>query len=87
MKKIRVMKMKTTWATTFFRSLFVGVLCLATFSACSDDDPAPTPSGSPDASKYALVDLHLHLDGSLTPEDVLEMAKLGGNVSDLPSTD
>lgn len=31
-----------------------------------------------DASKYALVDLHLHVDGSLTPADVLELASLGG---------
>lgn len=31
-----------------------------------------------DASKYALVDLHLHVDGSLTSADVLELARLGG---------
>ncbi len=47
-----------------------------------------TPSQNPvDASKYALVDLHLHLDGSLTPEDILTMARLGGNEDELPSTD
>ena len=82
------MKMKQKWATTILRNFFVwGALCLATFSSCSDDDPAPAPSMIPDASKYALVDLHLHLDGSLSPEDVLEMARLGGNESDLPSKD
>ena len=31
-----------------------------------------------DASKYALVDLHLHLDGSLTADDMLEMARMEG---------
>ena len=44
-------------------------------------------SATIDASKYALVDLHLHLDGSLTPEDILTMARLGGNEAALPSTD
>ena len=28
------------------------------------------------ASKYALIDLHLHLDGSLTPEGVVRMAEM-----------
>lgn len=40
-----------------------------------------------DASKYALVDLHLHLDGSLTPEDILTMARLCGTLDKLPTTD
>lgn len=63
-------------------------LCLTFVTACSDDDPSPSPRPETvDASKYALVDLHLHLDGSLTPEDVLQMAQMGGNVSELPSTD
>ena len=31
-----------------------------------------------DVSKYALVDLHLHVDGSMTPADVLELARVGG---------
>lgn len=31
-----------------------------------------------DASKYALVDLHLHLDGSLTADDMLQMARMEG---------
>ena len=44
------MKKKTKWVNTVFRSLFVGVLCLASFSSCSDD--APAPSSTPDASKY-----------------------------------
>ena len=30
------------------------------------------------ASDYALVDLHLHLDGSLTPDDILHMAAIEG---------
>ena len=25
-----------------------------------------------------MIDLHLHLDGSLTPEDILALAKLAG---------
>lgn len=69
-----------------FKSLFGTAICfsLSTFSFCSNNNVSVE---TPDASKYALVDLHLHLDGSLTPEDVLEMAKLGGNVDKLPSTD
>ena len=68
--------------------LSVLCLCLTCVTACSDDDPTPSPdSETVDASKYALVDLHLHLDGSLTPEDVLQMAQMGGNVDDLPSID
>ena len=31
-----------------------------------------------DASKYALVDLHLHLDGSLKADDMLQMARMEG---------
>ena len=30
------------------------------------------------ASDYALVDLHLHLDGSLTPDDIVHMAAMEG---------
>ncbi len=30
------------------------------------------------ASDYALVDLHLHLDGSLTPDDIVCMAAMEG---------
>ena len=37
-----------------------------------------------DASQYALVELHLHLDGSLSAEDVLLMAKEEG--VDVPSS-
>ncbi len=47
----------------------------------------PSPQNTVDASKYALVDLHLHLDGSLTAQDILTMARLGGNEDELPSTD
>jgi len=31
-----------------------------------------------DTSKYALIDLHLHLDGSMTAEDVVNMASMEG---------
>lgn len=77
------------WSHMFHYALLsVLGLCLTFATSCSDDDPAPSPRPETiDASKYALVDLHLHLDGSLTPEDVLQMAQMGGNVSDLPSTD
>ena len=47
----------------------------------------PSSTSSIDASKYALVDLHLHLDGSLTPEDILTMARLDGNSNALPTKD
>ena len=47
----------------------------------------PNSTSLIDASKYALVDLHLHLDGSLTPEDILTMARLGGNLDELPTKD
>lgn len=47
----------------------------------------PNSTSLIDASKYALVDLHLHLDGSLTPEDILTMARLGGNSDELPTKD
>ena len=61
---------------------------LALFCSCSDDNDNPvTDDAVPDPSTYALVDLHLHLDGSLSPEDVLEMAKMGGVTGELPSTD
>lgn len=35
-----------------------------------------------DAAKYALIDIHLHLDGSLSVDDVIHMARL--NDIDLP---
>lgn len=47
----------------------------------------PSLQNTIDASKYAMVDLHLHLDGSLTAQDILTMARLGGNEDELPSTD
>ena len=43
-----------------------------------------TPSHTTDASLYALVELHLHVDGSLSAEDVMLMAKEEG--VDVPST-
>lgn len=47
------------------------------------DNPS-MPSPLTDASRYALVELHLHLDGSLSAEDVLHMAKEEG--VDVPSS-
>ncbi len=41
-------------------------------------DNHPTSPSVTDASRYALVELHLHLDGSLSAEDVLLMAKEEG---------
>ena len=38
-----------------------------------------------DAKKYALVDIHLHLDGSLTVDDVRRMAEMSGQA--LPADD
>lgn len=38
-----------------------------------------------DCSKYSLIDLHLHLDGSLTADSVLKMAEICGE--ELPSYD
>ena len=38
-----------------------------------------------DAKKYALVDIHLHLDGSLTVDDVRRMAEMSGEA--LPADD
>lgn len=42
------------------------------------DDNHSSISSMKDASRYALVELHLHLDGSLDAEDVLLMAKEEG---------
>ena len=57
------------------------------FISCSNNDnvtPAPTPVlESFDASKYALTDLHLHLDGSLSLDDAIHMAAIEG--VDIPS--
>lgn len=47
------------------------------------DNPS-TPSSMTDVSRYALVELHLHVDGSLSAEDVMWMAKEEG--VDVPST-
>ncbi len=48
------------------------------FISCSNEDNVtPTPE-SFDAKKYALTDLHLHLDGSLSVEDAIHMAAIEG---------
>ena len=48
------------------------------FVSCSNDDnDTPTPEPF-DASKYALTDLHLHLDGSLSIDDAIYMASVEG---------
>lgn len=49
-------------------------------SACSSDDDMNLPEEDSEAlaERYALVDLHLHLDGSLSIEDVRYMARIDG---------
>ena len=48
------------------------------FIACSNDDKDTPSPESFDAKKYALVDLHLHLDGSLSVDDAIHMAAIEG---------
>lgn len=52
------------------------VCCTLAFAACSSDEDVylPQEDGKALAERYALVDLHLHLDGSLSMEDVRYMA-------------
>ncbi len=62
------------------KSLFT--LCLICsawlFIACSNDDNDTPKPESFDASKYALIDLHLHLGGSLSVDDAIHMAAIEG---------
>ncbi|MBQ2209555.1 MAG: adenosine deaminase [Prevotella sp.] len=46
------------------------------FTACTNDDNSVPVTPVFDASKYALVDLHLHLDGSLSVDDAIYMASV-----------
>ncbi len=69
-----------------YRVFLITVTALLALTACDKDIPS-SDEEIPDPSKYALVDLHLHLDGSLTPEDVLKMAELQGTLDELPTTD
>lgn len=49
------------------------------FISCSNgDNPAPPTPEPFNASKYALIDLHLHLDGSLSVDDAIHMAAIEG---------
>ena len=41
------------------------------FTGCTTDNADSPVSDEFDAKKYALVDLHLHLDGSLSVDDVI----------------
>lgn len=43
-----------------------------------DTNDHTSPIATPDASRYALVELHLHVDGSLSADDVIWMAKEEG---------
>ena len=49
-----------------------------------DTENDNTTMSTTDASRYALVELHLHVDGSLTADDVIWMAKEEG--VDIPSS-
>ena len=62
--------------------LFVAAALVAMLTSCSSDDDNSS-SKDFDAKKYALVDLHLHLNGSLSPEEVIEMCKMDGR-TDVP---
>lgn len=54
------------------------LICSVWMFICSNDDNVTPSSDSFDASKYALLDLHLHLDGSLSVEDAIHMAAIEG---------
>lgn len=49
---------------------------LSVFSGCTTDNDDSPVVNEFDAKKYALVDLHLHLDGSLSVDDVIYMASV-----------
>ena len=67
----------------FFRLQYVLLLgVVLSLCACSNNDNE-SDSNPFDAKKYALVDLHLHLNGSLSPEEVIEMCKMDGR-TDVP---
>lgn len=71
----------------FFRYSILCLLVLA-LAGCKDDEENSTPkTETPEqlAARYALVDLHLHLDGSLSVEDVRYMASIDGVM--LPAVD
>jgi len=64
-------------------SIILSVCCSFTLFSCSEEDDMG--SGLPEktdpeslAKRFALVDLHLHLDGSLSREDVVYMAEIEG---------
>ena len=57
---------------------------LTIFAPMKDTENYNTTSCTTDASRYALVELHLHVDGSLTADDVILMAKEEG--VDMPSS-
>ena len=49
---------------------------LSVFTGCTTDNDDSPVVNEFDAKKYALVDLHLHLDGSLSVDDVIYMASV-----------
>lgn len=56
------------------------IFCLVQLSCTTEDNPAHV-TDTFDASKYALVDLHLHLNGSLSAEEVIELGRIAGDTS------
>ena len=65
------MKRQTIWRVFIALMLLV---CSGAMVSCSKDLPDETFV----PSKYALIDLHLHLDGSLTVDDAIYMASVDG---------
>ena len=65
------MKRQTIWRV-FIALMLLG--CSGAMVSCSKDLPDETFV----PSKYALIDLHLHLDGSLTVDDAIYMASVDG---------
>ena len=72
--------------TFSFFILLLSTLFFLTSSCSSDDNPGLSEDNAETlAGRYALVDLHLHLDGSLSMEDVRYMAHIED--IDLPEND
>lgn len=54
---------------------------LVLISCSNEDNSSSSTTDTFDAKKYALVDLHLHLNGSLSPEEVIEMGRIAGDTT------
>ena len=66
-----LMKNKNLLLINMYQSILVSVLLFC--GACSEHGDKVEMK----ISNYALIDLHLHLDGSLSPEALCEMAQIG----------